>query len=212
METGWGHGMLPNDGRLIQNLHAEGIQCSEIDRVILSHAHPDHIGGNTDVEGKATFSNARYTICRKEWEYWTSDPDLSQLNVPENMKPDMLIAADKYLTPIEAQFDLIDGDTRIATGIEIIMAPGHTPGHIVTAISSGTEELVCICDLAHHPLEFIRPDLCLPDYDPEQAKAIRDHILSRIAENNTLAFGCHFPFPGLGHIARQDDVWLWKPI
>ena len=113
---------------------------------------------------------------------------------------------------IQDQFDLIAVDTRIATGIEIILAPGHTPGHIVPVISSGSEQLVCICDLAHHPLEFVQPDLCLPDFAPEQARATRTQILSRIEENSMLVFACHFHFPGLGHIVQQGDVWLRQPI
>jgi glyoxylase-like metal-dependent hydrolase (beta-lactamase superfamily II) len=214
IDAGWGVGSEPNAGKLVQNLQAEGIQCGEIDTIILSHGHPDHIGGITDAEGKLVFPNARYIMSKKEWEFWVSDPDLSQLDVPEESVITTLVAAlRRNLTPIKDKLDLINGETRIMPGIDIIEAPGHTIGHIVPLISSGTEQLLCICDLVQQPLEFKRPDL-YRSYDmvPEQALNARTQILSRFYKPNVLVFACHFSFPGLGHIIQKDGMWFWQPI
>jgi len=108
IDTGWGVGVEPDAGKLLQNLQAAGIQRTEIDTVILSHGHPDHIGGNTDAEGNPAFPNARYIMCRKEWEFWTSGPLLSQID--ERFKHTMLDAVQKNLIPIKDRFELIDDD------------------------------------------------------------------------------------------------------
>ena len=213
VDTGWGVGVEPDAGKLVQNLQRAGIQCSEIDKVILSHAHPDHMGGNTDAEGKCVFPNARFVLWRKEWEFWTSEPDLTPVNLGEDEKQKMVDSAQKNLISIQDRLELVDGDKEIIPGIELIRAPGHTPGHIVLVISSGTEQLLCTCDLFRDPLDLVNPDLCLSfDYLPEEGRRTRMQILSRIAATNPLVFATHFPFPGLGHIGKRDGEWFWQPI
>jgi glyoxylase-like metal-dependent hydrolase (beta-lactamase superfamily II) len=211
IDTGWGTGVEPNVGNLIKNLQAEGISNTEVDTIILSHVHPDHIGGNTDADCQPVFPNARYVMCRKEWEFWTSDPDLSQCE--ESIKQSILNGVQKKLIPIQDQLYLIDGDREIVSGIELIQAPGHTPGHMVTVISSDTEQLLCTGDLVQYPVQIVRPDWCSPaDIAPEQAIRTRIEILSRAATPNVLVFAGHFPFPGLGHTVPEGNAWRWQPI
>jgi glyoxylase-like metal-dependent hydrolase (beta-lactamase superfamily II) len=211
IDTGWGVGVGVHDGKLMQNLQAAGIQRTEIDTVILPHFHPDHVSGNTDAEGRAVFSNARYILHKKEWEFWTSDPDLTRMG--EDLREEMVQSVKNSLIPIQDQVELVEDETEIVPGIEAIWTPGHTPGHIVLVISSGSEQLLCTGDLFHRKSEFERPDLRLPfDWDQEQAIQTRVQILSRFATNNPLVFVCHFPFPGLGHIVPKGNTWLWQPI
>jgi glyoxylase-like metal-dependent hydrolase (beta-lactamase superfamily II) len=210
VDTGWGVQSQMITGKLFQNLEAEGIRRQDIDMVINSHGHPDHIGGNTDNDGKPAFPNARYVMCRKEWEFWTSMPLLSEID--ERFRYTMLETVQKNLIPLKDRFELIDDEAEILPGIESFQAPGHTPNQIVLLISSGKERLFCIFDMAHHPIQFLRPSWTVPlDLQPEQAATTRKQFLSEKLTSDTLVFACHFPFPGLGRLIKRDDGWLWQP-
>ena len=210
VDTGWGVQSQVDTGKLVQILESEGIRRQEIDMVINSHGHPDHIGGNTDAEGKPTFPNARYIMCRNEWEFWTLGPLLSQID--ERFRHTMLDTIQKNLIPIKDRFELIDDETVILPGFETLKAPGHTPNQILLSISSGKERLFCIFDVAHHPIQFLRPSWTIPlDLQPEQAVNTRRQFLSQKLTSETMVFACHFPFPGLGRVIKRNDGWLWQP-
>jgi glyoxylase-like metal-dependent hydrolase (beta-lactamase superfamily II) len=211
IDTGWGVRSQIATGNLFQILESEGIQRQEIDMVINSHGHPDHIGGNTDAEGKPAFPKARYIICREEWDFWTSSgPLISQID--DRFRHTMLDAVQKNLVSIKDRFELIDGETEILPGFETLKAPGHTPCQIVLSISTGNERLFCIFDVAHHPVQFLRPSWTIPlDIQPEQAISTRKQFLSRKLTPGAMVFACHFPFPGLGRVVAGDDGWHWQP-
>ena len=213
VDTGGGAGLVPSVGKLLPNLQAEGIETMDIDTVILTHGHPDHIGGNTDAEGKPAFTNARYCMWKDEWEFWTSEPDLGQLEVEEEIKQTMLMVARGNLPPIQARLDLVEGEKEISPGIHAIAAPGHTPGHMALLISSGGERLLCISDAVLHPIHLEQPDW-YPAFDfvPEQAMTTRRQLLDRVVAGKVLVIACHFPFPGLGHIIQKKEAWQWQPI
>jgi glyoxylase-like metal-dependent hydrolase (beta-lactamase superfamily II) len=213
VDTGGGAGLVPSVGKLLGNLKAEGIEPADIETVILTHGHPDHIGGNTDVEGKPIFPKARYIMWKEEWEFWTSELDLAQLQVGEDIKQLMLMLAQKNLPPIKDQLDLIDRETEILPGIQTIAAPGHTPGHMALAISSGSEQLLYVSDAVLHPIHLEQPDWHAAfDLMPEQTVATRRELLYRIAADKVLMIACHFPFPGLGRVTQKRDRWQWQPI
>jgi len=160
-------GLAPSTGRLLQNLQAEGISPEDIDTVILTHGHPDHIGGNTDAEGKPAFPKARYVMWRDEWDFWMSEQ--AELKLDEHVKEVLLKFAHKNLPPIQGQLDIVDHETEIVPGIQAIAAPGHTPGHIALAIFSGGEQLLSISDVALHPIHLEQPDwYAAVDFNPQQ--------------------------------------------
>jgi len=204
-------GLGPNTGKLLENLRGEGIAPEDIDMVILTHGHPDHIGGNTDSEGKLVFPNARYFMWQDEWDFWTSEQ--AQLKLDEHGKDVLLGFARKNLPPLQGRLDLIKQETEIVPGIRAIAAPGHTPGHMALAISSEGEELLCVSDAVLHPIHLEQPEWCaVVDLAPEQVVTSRRTLLNRAATENALVLAFHFPFPGLGHVVQKGEAWQWQPI
>ena len=150
---------------------------------------------------------------REEWEFWTSDPNLSQLDIDDKTRQHFIRTARKNLLSIKDRFLFIDGETEILPGIKAVRVPGHTPGHILLVISSGSEQLASLGDIFHTPAYIAQPDL-QDDFDVSPELGIRQRVefLSRGILTDKLIFSCHFPFPGLGHIVPNKNAWLWQPI
>jgi glyoxylase-like metal-dependent hydrolase (beta-lactamase superfamily II) len=204
-------GLGPQTGRLLQNLHSRGMAPEDIDVVILTHGHPDHIGGITREDGSLAFPNAHYAMWKDEWDFWTSRQAEDRLD--EHSRDLLLGVARKNLLPIQGQIDLIDHERDIVPGIRAVAAGGHTPGHMALAVSSAGELLLCISDTVLHPIHVERPEWCaLVDLVPDQMVATRRRILSQAAVDGALVMAFHFPFPGLGHISRKGEGWKWQPL
>jgi glyoxylase-like metal-dependent hydrolase (beta-lactamase superfamily II) len=210
VDTGAG-GLALTTGKLVQNLKAVGIAPEDIDTIIITHGHPDHIGGITDNKGRLAFLNARYVMWQDEWDFWTSEQAETKLD--EHVREVLLSYARKNLPPIQGQLHLVDRETEILPGIQAIAAPGHTPGHMALAVSSKGEQLLCISDTVLHPIHLKRPEWhAAVDFDPEQVQATRRRILKRAVAEKALVLAFHFPFPGLGHVSQSGDTWQWEPI
>ena len=204
-------GLDPSTGRLLQNLQAGGITPGDIDTVILTHGHPDHIGGNIDAQGKPAFPNARYVMWKEEWNFWTSEQAEQELD--EHGKEILLMFAHNNLPPIQGQLDLVDHETRIVPGVHAVAAPGHTPGHMAVAISSRGEQLLCISDAVLHPIHLEKPEWhAVVDFAPTEAVTTRRQLLNRAVADKALVLAFHFPFPGLGQVVQKGEGWQWQPI
>lgn len=200
-------GLTPNTGRLLRNLHAVGIEAGEIDTVILTHGHDDHIGGNTDAKGKPAFPKARYVMWKEEWTFWTSE------QAEELYENTELTFTRKNLLPIQHQLDLIDHEAEIVPGIRVVAAPGHTPGHMAVSISSNGQQLLCISDAFLHPIHIEHPEwYAAIDLSPEQLMKTRQLLLNKAATEKALMLAFHFPFPGVGHVVQRGTGWRWQPI
>lgn len=218
VDTGLGAGVVPSAGRLLENLRVEGIGPEDIDTVILTHGHPDHIGGYADAEGNLAFPKARYVMWKDDWDFWTSESTLGKLDtgqlydVPEL---DAMIGAfaRQNLPPIQDQIDVIERETEIVAEVHAIPAPGHTPGHMALLISSGDEQALHLADTVLHPIHLERPEWYpLYDLQQEQAASTRRKLLDRAAAENALVLSYHFPFPSLGYLSQKNKGWEWEPI
>jgi glyoxylase-like metal-dependent hydrolase (beta-lactamase superfamily II) len=211
VDTGEGN-LEPTTGKLIPNLRAEGVTPEDIDTVILTHAHPDHIGGNIDNEGKPAFPNARYIMSRDEWNFWIPKPNLAALDISESDKELLVKCARHYLLPIQDQLELVDYEKEIVPGVWAVGAPGHTPGHMAVSIISDNRQLLCIGDMVIHQIHLEQPDWYIKyDLDPEQVIATRRRLLDKAATEKALVHAFHFPFPGLGYVIPKEVGWQWQP-
>lgn len=213
LEAGAGQTMGPNGGRLFANLAAIGLTPRDIDVVVVSHIHPDHVGNLRTPEGGKAFPRATVFAPWADWDFFVrNDPDLSYMPVPEDFRRRFGAAIKRSVEPIASEVQLYEAGTEIVPGLSTLAAAGHTPGMATFLVQSGRDQLLLTADLAYHPLVNIdRPWRPGPDRDGEAALASRRRIFDRAAVDQLLVLGFHYPFPGLGRILRTDTGYAWVP-
>ena len=215
IDTGTGGQIAPSAGMVAANLAAAGISPRAIDRIVISHFHPDHINGIKDKDNELLFPNAEIMVPALEWTYWMDDANLNA--APADLKLTFRNQR-RVFADIVKRVTRFAPSKEVASGIEAIAAPGHTPGHTVFAIHSGGQSLLVLGDTAQHPAIFARhPDWQAAfDIDGDAAVATRKTLFDRAAADRMLVTGYHFPFPACGHLlktaAGYDFVQAeWQP-
>ncbi|AWJ92887.1 MBL fold metallo-hydrolase (plasmid) [Azospirillum baldaniorum] len=213
VEAGAGTTMGPNGGRIFQNLAAIGLGPADIDAIVISHTHPDHVGNLRTANGGRAFPRATVFVPRADWEFFVrNDPDLSYMPVPEDFRRHFAAAIKSSLEPVGNAVELYEAGAEIVPGLTTIVASGHTPGMATFLVHSGNDQLLLTADLAYHPVVNVdnpwRPG---PDRDKDTALASRRRIFDRAAADRIPVLGFHFPFPGLGRMLKTDGGYAWVP-
>lgn len=213
IEAGAGATMGPKGGRIFSNLAAVGLGPADIDAIVISHTHPDHVGNLRTAEGGKAFPRATVFLPKADWDFFVrTDPDLSYMPVPEDFRVRFAAAIKSSLEPVMKDVELYEAGAEIVPGLTTIEASGHTPGMATFLVHSGSDQLLLTADLAYHPVVNVdNPWIPGPDRDKVTALASRRRIFDRGAADRIPVLGFHFPFPGLGRMLKTDGGYVWVP-
>jgi glyoxylase-like metal-dependent hydrolase (beta-lactamase superfamily II) len=191
---------MKTDDTYMRALKAAGFSVGDIDFVMCTHLHVDHVGWNTRLENGRwvpTFPKARYVFGKGEYDYWTE----------QNGKAEVPPFADSVLPVVEAnRVELVGNDFALGDHGRILPTPGHTPGHVAFAFGKGRDDVVFAGDFAHSPIQTRLPELSPRfDVDPAQSAATRRNFFERYCDTDTLCCTAHFPSPSSGKIRRKGN-------
>lgn len=196
---------MTESGEFLKRFAETGVRPEDVDYVMCTHMHTDHVGWNTRWENGRwvpTFPNAKYIMSEKEWTYWST----LHKETPQNQIEDSVI-------PIveQGRAELVKNDFTIGDEVRFESTPGHTPDHVSVHIASKGAEAVITGDLIHSPVQCLEPEwVPRPDFDPPQAAATRRAFLERYCERDVLVCASHFPSPSFGRVVREGNAFWFQ--
>jgi len=197
-------------GRLDETLRDAGISPGDIDVVLNTHMHIDHVGWNTvdrpDGTKEVFFPNARFYFQQTEWDFWMTPERLAE---PGNAH---LVECVEPLKDT-GRIDFINGELAIDAHLTYLPTPGHTPGHVSIGIASAGKRAVIVGDASHHPVQLTHPDWSPSfDVDPIQSAKTRDRLFDQAIEDERTWIAGHWEYPGMGRLLRVDGVRTFRAL
>jgi glyoxylase-like metal-dependent hydrolase (beta-lactamase superfamily II) len=195
-------------GELMRDFQANGVRPEDVDMVVLTHLHRDHVGWNLLSQGTTfvpTFPRARYWMSRKDWEA-CHQPDVQPQRFPN---------APTCVWPLEqlGLIELMSDEHALTRDLTAVATPGHTPGHMSLLVTSQGERALVLGDAAHSPVQLQEPDwVSRADMDPELTRRTRRALLDRLEREEIIVAAGHFRAPGFGRIVRLDGRRYWRGL
>jgi len=212
IDTGVAKAFGPTLGFAIENLKAAGYDPAQVDVVLITHMHGDHVNGLVTADGKMVFPNAQVMVTKPEAGFWMNKEQ--EAKAPEGMKPFFKMANGAAAPYVAAgKWKTFEPNAEPVPGIKA-MATGHTPGHTSYVVESKGQKLIVLGDVIHvGAVQFGNPDVSIGyDVDDKTAIASRKKLFADAAKNKTLLAGAHLAFPGLGHVRAQGKGYTWVPV
>lgn len=211
VDAGSGDLLGTSFGQLTKSLQNAGIQPEQIDAVLITHLHPDHVGGLMR-NGKMVFPNATVYIAKEESDFWLNAEALK--NAPAAYKPFFEYAQNSALPYVKAgKVKTFHSGDVLFPGITALGSAGHTAGHTSYMIESNGDKLLILGDLIHaQAVQFTDPGVAISfDSDPKMAVSTRERVFDAAVKGKYLIAGSHLSFPGVGHIRANGRGYLWVP-
>jgi len=205
-DAGNPHGRSPTSGHLSGLLSAAGYKPEQIDVVVITHGHPDHVGGLM-ADGKPVYPNARYVFGAREFDYWNKGE-----NIPDARKATRELFV-KAAVPFGEKATMLKEDGEVVSGIRAVQAFGHSPGMLAFHIESDGKRLINWADTANHYIASVqRPEWHVAfDQDKEAGVATRRRIFDMVSADKIPVVGYHMPFPALGWVEKTGAGYRWAP-
>ena len=195
-------------GQLLDSLRSNGLRPEEVDMVVMTHLHRDHVGWNLqsqDGSYRPTFPNARYYMSTKDWEA-THQPELQR---------DRFSNAPECVWPLQelGLIEFVDGEQALTNELTTLPTPGHTPGHMSIMITSQGQRGLILGDVLHNTVQIHETDwVSRADIDPEQTRVTRRSMMERLEREGTMVAAVHLPAPGFGQVMRLEGRRYWQPL